>query len=183
VVSVALLGDSQLTDTARRPVTKLGPRLRRRGYDVATLAVDGLDTRQALRNTEPVRPTDWAVYCFGANDAAPWKQVPPDEFVANYEAILRRTPARRSLVLGPAPVAETDVPGTRRNQATAQYSELARLVADRCGAVFIALLDVLGPENLAADGVHLNDHAYAVVEQLVIETIKRNPAESENDAT
>jgi lysophospholipase L1-like esterase len=181
VVTVALLGDSQLTDTGRHAVTKLGPRLRRRGHDVETLAVGGLDTRRALDGTVPARTVDWAIYCFGANDAAPWKQVPPKEFAANYEVLLRRSPGRSSLVLGPAPVVESPSPAARTNAETARYSDLTRQVAERCGAAFIALFDHLGPADLADDGVHLNDHGYDVVERLVISTIVRHPAPSRND--
>ena len=177
---MALLGDSQLTDTSRHAVTKLGPRLRRRGHVVDTLAVGGLDTHRALDVTVPARTVDWAIYCFGANDAAPWKRVPPEEFAANYEVLLRRSRGRSSLVLGPAPVVES-LPAARTNAATARYSDIAREVAERCGAMFIPLLDHLGPAHLVDDGVHLNDDGYDVVEQLVVTAIAPHPTPSGND--
>ena len=43
MVSVVLLGDSQLTDSSPRNVTKLGPRLRHRGHAVETLRAGQAD--------------------------------------------------------------------------------------------------------------------------------------------
>ena len=180
-MSVVLLGDSQLTDTSQREVTKLGPRLRSRGYEVDTLAAGGLDTRQALLGAEQMRPGDWAIYCFGANDAAPWKRIPPDEFAANYAGLLKRSPCQHSLVLGPAPVADAHAPGSRTNRETARYSDIARRVADRCQARFIALLDALGPDDIADDGVHVNDRGYDTIERLVVDVIEQEAAASKND--
>ncbi len=160
MVKVVLIGDSQLTDTSKRDVTKLGPRLRRRGHEVDNLAIGGLDTRAAISSIHDSSPADWTEYCFGANDAAPWKRVPPEEFAANYEALLRRATSRRMLVLGPTPVVESNVPSSRTNSEALRYSAIAADVADHSGAEFISLVDALRPGDLAADGVHLNDHGY-----------------------
>ena len=104
MLRIVVVGDSQFTDASpARPVTKLGPRLRRHGYDVATCALGGLNTRRAVTMTRELPKADWTVFCFGANDAAPWKRVPLDEFDGNYETLLRRTRSPGVLVLGPAP--------------------------------------------------------------------------------
>ena len=130
VVHVGLLGDSQLTDTSpRRDVTKLGPRLRRRGHEVETLAVGGLDTRSALTLPYSTRPADWTVYCFGANDAAPWKRMPPPEFAANLELLVQQATSHHLLVLAPAPVHESGEPGSGTNREADHYSTIAAAVA------------------------------------------------------
>jgi lysophospholipase L1-like esterase len=183
VVRVVLVGDSQLTDTSPRGTTKLGPRLRRRGHDVETLAVGGLDTRTALSCAHVAAPADWTIFCFGANDAAPWKQVPPAEFATNYEAPVRRATSRRTLVLGPGPVQESEAPGSRTNRECTRYSGIAADVARRCGAEFISLLDALGSDDLASDGVHLNDQGYDTLECLVVDAIGQPPSQSGNDAS
>lgn len=173
MVRVALVGDSQLTDTSSRDVIKLGPRLRRRRYEVETLAVGGMNTRDAVAVAADVGDAEWTVYCFGANDAAPWKRVPREEFAANYELLLRSGNGGRQLVLGPAPVVESGLPGARTNGELAVYSALAADVARSCGAVFVSLLAALGPRDLAADGVHLNDHGYDTLERIVVATIEQ----------
>jgi len=182
VVRVVLVGDSQLTDTSARGTTKLGPRLRRRGHEVETLAVGGLDTRAALTFTQVPAPADWTILCFGANDAAPWKSVPPAEFATNYEALVRRATSRQTLVLGPGPVNESDVPHSRTNRELARYSAIAADVARRCGVEYISLLDALSSDDLANDGVHLNDRGYDVLERLVVAAIGPTPGLPDNNA-
>ena len=182
MVRVVLVGDSQLTDTSPRGTIKLGPRLRRRGHEVETLAVGGLDTRTALSCPHVAAPADWTIFCFGANDAAPWKHVPPTEFATNYEALVRRATSRRMLVLGPGPVQESAAPGSRTIRESTRYSAIAADVARRCGAEFISLLDALGADDLTSDGVHLNDQGYDTLEHLVVDAIAQPPGLSGNDA-
>jgi hypothetical protein len=45
------------------------------------------------------------------------------------------------------------------------------------------LLHALGPEDLASDGGHRYYPAYSILEQLVIDTIERHAAPSENDVS
>ena len=179
---VVLVGDSQLTDTSSRGTTKLGPRLRRRGHEVETLAVGGLDTRTALKYDHVSAPADWTIFCFGANDAAPWKQVPLAEFATNYEALVLRATSRQTLVFGPGPVHESGAPRSRTNRELARYSAIAADVARRCRVEFISLLDALGSGDLADDGVHLNDRGYDVLELLVVAAMVPTPGLSTNDA-
>ena len=180
---VVLVGDSQLTDTSpQRDVTKPGPRLRRRGHEVDTLAVGGLDTSSALTLLGSNRRADWTVYCFGANDEAPRKRGPPAEFATNLERLIHLANSQHLLVLGPAPVRESDAPGSRTNREAARYSMIAAAVAARHGAEFIALVDVLSPDDLADDDVHLNDHGYDVLERVVTATIGRTFAASHTDS-
>jgi lysophospholipase L1-like esterase len=163
---VALIGDSHLTDTSPRAVVKLGPRLRRLGYDVLTLARGGLDSRQALLDP-PAIGVGWAIYSFGTNDAAPWKQIPPDEFAENYATLLARTTATAQLVLGLPPVVESERAGGRTNALVREYTQIASRTAREYGATFLALSDHLDAADLADDGVHLNDNGYSTVTRLV----------------
>ncbi len=59
---------------------------------------------------------------------------------------------------------------------------IAAAVAARHGIEFIALVDVLSPDDLADDGVHLNDHGYDVLERVVTTTIGRTFAASDTDS-
>ena len=164
-------------------MTKLGPRLRRRGHEVETLAVGGLDTRSALTLPGSSRHADCTVYCFGANDAAPWKRVPPAEFATNLELLIHQASSHHVLVLGPAPVRDSDAPGSRTNREAARYSMIAAAVAARLDAEFIALVDLLSLDDVADDGVHLNDHGYDLLERVVSATIDRAFTASDNDNT
>lgn len=172
VVRVVLVGDSHLSDTSSGAVTKLGPRLRQRGHEVETVAVDGLDTRAAVAADRRSQPADWTVFCFGTNDAAPWKRVPPEEFATNYTTLLARANSPNVLVLGLTPVTDSGLPGARTNRLVAEYSAIAAQTADRVDAAFIPLHTILGPDDLAEDGVHLNDRGYDALEHLVVETIE-----------
>ena len=169
MLRVALVGDSHLTDSSSRPVTKLGPRLRSTGFDVVNLARGGLDTRQALLDSPP-SDVDWIVYCFGTNDAAPWKQVPAFEYERNYETLLASGAGTSQLVLGPPPV--VDHPGGRNNGLVRQYSDIAARTARGHGADFVALIDHLSQSDLAEDGVHLNDFGYQAVTELVTAALR-----------
>ena len=105
VVRVALIGDSQLTDTSTRPVTKLGRRLRRRGHHVDTLAVGRLDTRRALALQFRSEPADWTIFWFAV---APWMRIPPNEFATNERTSSRRANTSDILVVGPASVTDVE---------------------------------------------------------------------------
>lgn len=168
VVRVALIGDSHLTDTSSRGVTKLGPRLRRHGHPVQTLAIGGMDTRRAVELLGSPTDAEWIVYCFGCNDAAPWKRVPHDEFADNYARLLCRSGDVSQLVLGPPPVIETGQPGSRTNTDLAEYSAIAGDMARTSGAAYVSLTAVIGASDLGPDGVHLNDAGYDIIERIVL---------------
>jgi len=167
-----LIGDSHVTDVApRRQVTKLGPRLRASGVDVETRARGGATSRDTVREASAALDCDWIIYSLGTNDAAPWKQVPLEEFIANYERLLRSTSGPAQLVLGNGPVVESGWVGERTNHLMSTYAEAARRVADHAGAKFVALADVLTAADLANDGVHLNDDGYAKLAEIVLGVI------------
>jgi hypothetical protein len=119
-----------------------------------------------------------AAPCFGANDAAPWKRVPPEEFDANYQQLVGRARSPSVLMLGPAPVIESDAPGGRTNGEASRYSAIAADVAERCDVLLASLFDALGADDLADEPVHLNDDGYDTIERLVVGLIGHSDASS-----
>lgn len=172
---VVLVGDSHLTDTSpRRRVTKLGPRLRRTGLDVISVAVGGANSRDLLGQQIP-GGADWVVYSVGINDAAPWKCVPLEEFAANCDRIMADTHPARRLVLGPGPVADRGAPGERTNVVVAAYAAVLERVALSHSARFVSMVDLLDVNDLAEDGVHLNDSGYRKLTRRVLRDIDVRP--------
>lgn len=172
---VVLVGDSHLTDTSpRRQVTKLGPRLRRTGLDLVSVAVGGANSRDLLRQQIPDE-ADWVVCSVGINDAAPWKCVPLDEFAANCDRFIADTQPTRRLVLGPGPVAERNAPGERTNAVVAAYAAVLERVASSNSARFVSMVDLLDDNDLAEDGVHLNDSGYRKLTRRVLRDVDARP--------
>jgi lysophospholipase L1-like esterase len=165
---VSLLGDSHLTAKSSRGITKLDPRLRDAGWDVKNYAVGGLTTREALDSLAGVSPGGPSIFSFGTNDAAPWKQVPLDEFGRNYEQLLR-TCAGEIVVVGPTPVTEK-LAWPRTNALQRRYSDAAAAVTADVGGAFIDTIELLSdPEPvLLEDGVHLTDLAYEKLAEAVL---------------
>ena len=169
--TIALVGDSHLTDTSSRSVLKLGPRLRRCGWDVTTYAAGGRTTRAALNEPAPQRQYDWTIYCFGSNDAATWKVVPLAEFSRNLEALVLRCPGGR-VILGPPPVSAAVEASGRTQRLIEEYSAAAADVAATCAAAFVGLVDLLGEDDLAEDGVHVNDQGYEKIELALADVLR-----------
>jgi lysophospholipase L1-like esterase len=166
---IVLVGDSHLTEASSHGTIKLPSRLRQAGYQVESIAIGGLDTRSALADGLVIPPAAWTIYSFGSNDAAPWKEVSPEEYAANYSGLLATT--SKAIVLGPPPVVEREQPpGTRTNSRLALYSEVASQVAARAGAHFVSLFDLIAMDGRhhVKDGVHLNDPAYEEIAIAVI---------------
>ena len=162
--TIALVGDSHLTDTSSAPVRKLGPLLRDAGWTVTTFAVGGLTTRAALAAPRPYGEFDWTVLSFGTNDAAPWKAVPLAEFTSNLELLLS-TATGRLVVLGPGPVSEAAAATGRTNDLLRAYSAAAASVAAAYGGAFVDLALLLDERHLRDDGVHLDQLGYDVLAQ------------------
>lgn len=173
VPSILLCGDSHLTPTNSRGTLKLGPRLAAVGWSVEQLAFGGLTSRDALARLPDQLPTArWTLLSFGANDAAPWKQVPLAEFRENLGALIGRCRSDRVLVLPPLPVVEPEGSG-RTNAVIDAYATVAREVAQAHDALVLALLQPLAFDGShhAPDGVHLNDRAYEILTQSVLAVI------------
>ena len=174
--TIALTGDSQLTETSSRfVVTKLPPRLRAIGFDVVTVAVGGSTSRDLLDQRVP-GTADWIVVSVGTNDAAPWKQVPSDEFEANCGRFLRDVGVVNRVVLGPGPIVEQGVDGERTDAATLRYAAALERAATATGAIFLPLPSVIDPSDLADDGVHLSDSAYEKLVAALLAIIRSTDA-------
>lgn len=168
---MVLAGDSQLTEASpRRSVTKLAPRLRAAGFDVVTVAEAGANSRDVLQQ-RLLPAVSWVVCSVGTNDAAPWKQVPLEEFGRNCDQLLAATVQYQWLMLGPGPVIERGAPGERTNETMAAYGAAVQQVAERHGARFVSLADVLASDDLADDGVHIIDSGYAKLAHRVLREI------------
>ena len=156
--SLLLVGDSHLAEATTRAVVPVAARLRRAGWELTSLAVGGLDTRAALRLLpDPLPAADATVVSFGSNDAAPWKQVPLEEFTIGYAEILGRVASPVTVVMGPPPVREDrDDARGRTNAVLDDYAAAAQRVAESSGVRFLDLREVLDPaSDLDADGLHL----------------------------
>jgi lysophospholipase L1-like esterase len=159
---VLLVGDSHLADDSPDGVTKLGPRFRRHGWTVVGMAHGGLDTRAALQLLTDFPRTDWTIYSFGSNDAAPWKEVPLSEFESSYRRLLEMARSDRIVVLGPPPVAESaDGALGRTNARLRQYANCAAQLVTEVDGLFVPLMDLVRADtDLVGDGLHLNDRGY-----------------------
>ena len=134
-------------------------------------------TFQGERLSGKVLPggADWVVYSVGINDAAPWKCVPLEEFAANCDRIMADTQPARRLVLGPGPVAERGAPGERTNVVVAAYAAVLERIASSHSARFVSMVDLLDVNDLAEDGVHLNDSGYCKLTRRVLRDIDVRP--------
>jgi lysophospholipase L1-like esterase len=163
VREVVLAGDSHLTPTSKWGTRKLGPRLRERGIGVIDMAKGGLTSKQAVALYEGSWPASVVVLSLGANDAAPWKQVPLNDFTRNVTKLAAE--AERPILLTPAPVCERRQAG-RANSVLRAYADAAEDAGKRAGASVIQVYDHLvrfmsdGVDLHVGDGVHLNDRAY-----------------------
>ena len=174
VRSIVLCGDSHLTPTNSRGTLKLGPRLAAAGWTVEQLAVGGLSTRAARTRFEVLPAAEWTLLSFGANDAAPWKQVPLAEFEDNLGVLIDRCQSERVLVLAATPVIER--PGAvfaRSNAVVETYASVAREVAKAHRAIVLEWLRPLALDGShhAPDGVHLNDASYEILAESVLAVI------------
>ena len=146
-----------------------GPRLRGQGWQVTTLAVGGLTTRAALQLGLAYDSHDWTVFCFGSNDAAPWKAVPLPEFSSNLHVLVRCS--GKAVVIGPPQPSPAAEASGRTRVLLRQYASAAAAVADGCGAAYISLIDLLDGDDLAEDGIHLNDAGYSKIAERLVEVL------------
>jgi lysophospholipase L1-like esterase len=166
-VSVGFVGDSHLAEPSSRPVRKLGSRLRARGFAVDIRARGGSRVVDLTAQLERPLAVDICVWSLGTNDAAPWKQVLLEDFIAGYAACVGGVRARH-ILLGPPPVA----PGSPRTpELIERYSSAVAEVARRTSSSFLPLLDVVRVGDLLDDGVHLSDSAFEQVEAAVMPII------------
>lgn len=99
-----------------------------------------------------------------------WK--PLREFGENLRLLLLRASGGRVL-LGPPPVSAASEATGRTNGLVKEYSAAAAAVAVDQRAAFISLVDLLHEEDLAEDGVHLNDRGYAEITEALVQVLRQ----------
>lgn len=170
--SLVLLGDSLVARKHQDGVDALIPRITKAfpTAEVVSYAVGGANSRQALEATRSISlPSDsLVIISLGMNDAAPWKQVPMQEFVGNYEQLIKLCSGHMLVLITPNPVNTTkqQSPG-RDNAIIKQYDEAVRALANEHNAKVVDLFQIIGEAMRISDchvedGVHLNDAGYAL---------------------
>jgi lysophospholipase L1-like esterase len=141
----------------------------RLGDDVLNAAVGGSSSRDLQGQAASVawRTDDRAVLSVGSDDAAPWKQVPLQEYVDRVSALLAAVPALQVYV-APSGVVEDRLTGDpdRTNAVMDAYRDAAIAV---CEAADVRVLRAdralahLGTAAFAVDGLHLSGEGYDVL--------------------
>lgn len=115
-----------------------------------------------------VSETDAVVLSVGTNDAAPWKHVPVTEFVRLVSLCLTSHAPHGWVFVAPPGVVEERLSGDgdRTNSVIDEYRRAALDACDRTGVQVVRtdlLLEPLGANAFAGDGVHLNGAGYRVL--------------------
>ncbi|MFC7358643.1 SGNH/GDSL hydrolase family protein [Nocardioides astragali] len=157
-----LIGDSHLARLRRELQTLPG--------EVRNVAEGGASARDLLRQADAVglHGSDSVVMSVGTNDAAPWKRVPVSEFVQTLSMFVASHSPRGWVFVAPPGVVEGR--STRaRDRTNAVIDEYRLAVIEVCEAVgghlvrTDLLLESLGAQAFAEDGVHLNGTGYRVL--------------------
>lgn len=165
---LVLFGDSLLANFDKELLIKLESKLS--DFDVYNCAVGGWDTNDGVKKSayiSSLKP-DLIVIGFGTNDAAPWKQVPLEQFGKNINIILDNFSDSRVIYFLPPPVNENkESKGEKRsNETMRRYHDLAKKICldKKVGVVdswtiFIPMVEQ-NHEYHIEDGLHLNDFGY-----------------------
>lgn len=168
---IVLVGDSHLAafDSARmqRLRSAVG-----HGAEIVNLAIGGSTAIDLISQLEraALLPDDRFVVSVGTNDLAPWKRVPIDRFHGALTTALQLIQPRVGVLLVPPPSemrAQVAARPTAIRTAAdrAPYADAVRTLARQHGAGTIELPDQEPMHS--ADGVHLNDHGYDLLIDLV----------------
>lgn len=179
---IVLVGDSHLAkfDSARmqRLRSAVGD-----GAEIVNLAIGGSTAIDLVSHLEcaTLLPDDRFVVSVGTNDLAPWKRVPIDRFHGALTTALLLMQPRVGVLLVPPPSemrAQVAARPTAIRTAAdrAPYADAVRTLARQHGAGTIELSDQ--EPMYSADGVHLNDHGYDLLIDLVaraLSTVRTSP--------
>ncbi|RSM91640.1 hypothetical protein DMH04_01285 [Kibdelosporangium aridum] len=158
MTDVALFGDSMLARFTKPHIQHLereiGP-----SSTVYNCAAGGWDSSDGAARAAKLGALEWSVVVlsFGANDCAPWKHVPIDQFTSNIETVISAFSRARLVAFLPPRIQE--VPrsglGTRRNRDLDVYRDVLRTAVQCC-------LNP-GSVDLEDDGLHLTPESYTAL--------------------
>ncbi|CAM3534939.1 GDSL-type esterase/lipase family protein [Kibdelosporangium persicum] len=158
---VLLFGDSMVA-RLRKPHVQLLERELGAGCTVFTCATGGFDSSDGLARAPALGRLDWSVVVlsFGANDCAPWKHVPLDQFAANITGIVEAFAGARAVGFLPPTIREavTSENGVRTNRELDAYREVLRSAVGPGGCLETGAH--IGTDGLADDGLHLTSDSY-----------------------
>lgn len=178
---IVLVGDSVLARVNQDGAVALRPRLEaafpERALDV--LAVGGASSETTIANIAGYTfdAHDLVVISLGLNDAAPWKQIPLEQFIANYKTILETIGHKNIVLLAPTFVdtVKQGQPG-RDNATINQYAQGVRDLADSYELQFVDGFEIIRShqkdELHVADGVHLNTAGYDLIAKHLLQCCK-----------
>jgi lysophospholipase L1-like esterase len=169
---LVLFGDSLFAQASKHRVIIFEEALP--GYDVYNCAVGGWNTNDCVKKAPYIAKleADVVVISLGTNDAAPYKQVPIDEFISNIPLIIKAFEGSRIIWYLPTPIDQTksktfgkEIP----NEVVKQYHDAAKKVCEEHGvdvidsfSIFKPMLDA-GETYHNEDGVHYIDKAYEII--------------------
>lgn len=145
--------------------------------EVHNAAVGGASSRDLSGQATVVRDgLDIVVLSVGTNDAAPWKHVPLAEFERLVSSFLSSHLAHSCVYLAPPGVVERRLTGNgdRTNAVIDEYRRAAIAACVKAGAQVVRtdhLLEGLGEEAFADDGVHLSGTGYRALVPAIASTV------------
>ncbi|MFC0106323.1 SGNH/GDSL hydrolase family protein [Kibdelosporangium aridum] len=169
---VALFGDSMLARFSKPHIQHLERELGTPST-VYNCAAGGWDSSDGAARAAKLGAVEWSVVVlsFGANDCAPWKHVPIDQFTANIETVISAFGHARVVAFLPPRIQEVFRPGLgmRRNRDLDVYRNVLRAaVGPQC------CLEP-GSVELEADGLHLTPESYTALIPALAKLISAGP--------
>lgn len=179
---LVLFGDSLFAQADKRRVIIFEKALP--GYDVYNCAVGGWNTNDCVKKAPYIAKlkADVVVISLGTNDAAPYKQVPIDEFIDNIPKIIRSFEGSTIIWYLPTPIDQTksktfgkEIP----NSVVKQYHDAAKKICEDLGvgiidsfSIFMPMLEA-GVTYHSDDGVHYIDKAYEIIAKELSRLLKQ----------
>ncbi|MGI5151527.1 SGNH/GDSL hydrolase family protein [Plantactinospora sp. CA-294935] len=164
MADVILFGDSMLARFTKPHIQHLEREI---GPDttVFNCAAGGWDSADGAVRAAVLGRLNWSVVVlsFGANDCAPWKRVPLDQFTSNVAAVLSAFGNARPVAFLPPSIREVNRPGlgTRTNRELDAYRDVLRAaVGPGASLETSAHIDVGGLDD---DGLHLTADSYKLL--------------------
>lgn len=169
---LVLFGDSLFAQVSKRQLKMFESILD--NYDIYNCAVGGWDTNDCVEKSpyiSKLKP-DVLVISLGTNDAAPWKQVPLEQFKENIPKIFEAFSDSRIIYFLPPPVDEVKIAKTdakRSIKGIKEYHDAAKALCESHTVSYIDSFRVFKPlmdngqEYHIEDGVHFNDFAYEII--------------------